>query len=106
MKIEQYLIYEFDITGAVKGDELPENIIYAVILSPNEMNDILKTVIMAPLCNKCAITPTTFLIDEITRIRLDQISSLPKKMIKKYIGKVSTSQIPKIKKVINEMLVQ
>lgn len=79
MDILQYHIYEIDVSGAIKGDEMPENIIYGTILSPNEMNDILKTVIIAPMCDNCAITPTTFLINEKTRIRVDQISSLPKK---------------------------
>ncbi|WP_321311250.1 type II toxin-antitoxin system PemK/MazF family toxin [Halarcobacter sp.] len=106
MDILQYHIYEIDVSGAIKGDEMPENVIYGTILSPNEMNDILKTVIIAPMCDKCAITPTTFLINEKTRIRVDQISSLPKKRITKYIGKLDISQIPKIKKTLEEMLVK
>lgn len=106
MKITQYSIYELDISKTIKGDELPENTIQGVVLSPDEMNDVLKTIIIAPTCDKCAITPTTFLIDSVIRVRLDQTSSIPKKRFTKYIGEVDKSQIPKIKEVLNEMFVK
>lgn len=108
MNIQQYHIYELDLTNTVKDEEVPENIIHAVILSPNEMNDILKTIIIAPLttCENSTVTPTTFYIDSNTKIRLDQISSLSKKRVKDHIGKIATSQIPKIKNILNEMLVK
>jgi len=106
MTISQYEIYEFDISKAIKGDEMPENIIHGVIMSPDVMNKVLKTVIVAPLSNCCALTPTTFLIDENIRIRLDQISSISKKRITKFIGKIDKSQIPKIKDTLNEMLIK
>lgn len=108
MHIKQYEIYEIDLTNTIKDEELPENLVHAVILSPNEMNDVLKTIIIAPLtsCEHSAVTPTTFYIDEKIKIRLDQISSLAKKRLKNKIGDVSFSQIPKIKNVLNEMLVK
>ncbi|RBQ31936.1 hypothetical protein CRU92_03985 [Arcobacter sp. FW59] len=106
MNIEQYNIYEIDLSGTVKDDEIPENVIEAVVLSPDEMNDILKTIVIAPLCNKCALTPTTFLIDKELRIRVDQISAVQKRRVTKYIGKVDKTQIPKIKNVLNEMLIK
>lgn len=106
MEILQYHIYEIDVTQSIKGEDLPDDIIYGVILSPKEMNDMLKTIIMAPLSNCCAITPTTFLIDHETRIRLDQISTVPKSKVNKYIGELGVSQIPKIKNVLEEMLVK
>ncbi len=83
MDITQYHVYEIDLTNTIKDDEIPEDIIQAVVLSPNDMNEILKTIIVAPICNKCALTPTTFLIDKETRIRLDQISAVQKKKSKK-----------------------
>lgn len=109
MQVEQYSIYKIDLTiGTVKDDELEENILNAVILSPNEMNECLKSVIMAPIttCEDSSITPTTFYIDKNIKIRLDQISSIAKKRIVKRVGSVDTSQIPKIKNVLNEMLVK
>lgn len=106
MDIIQYSIYKIDLTNTIKDDELKENIIYGVVLSPNEMNEVLRTVIVAPLCNKCAITPTTFLIDITNRIRLDQTSSITKKRFIKCIGEVDKSQISKIKSVLNEIFVK
>lgn len=108
MEIKQYNIYEMDLTKTIKDDELPENIIKAVILSPEEMNDVLQTVVIAPLtsCENNTITPTTFKIDEKTKIRLDQISSLSKTRIIKHLGEVGISAIPKIKATLNEMLVK
>lgn len=105
MQIKQYNIYEVDLTNPSKS-QASKKIVNAAILSPDVMNDVLKTVIIAPLSKCCAITPTTFLINEDTRIRIDLISSIPKKRVLKSVGKIDSSQIPKIKDVIDEMLVK
>ena len=104
MRIEQYGIYEFDLAEE-KGLDEPQ-IEYLAVISPIEMNDVLQTVIVAPLCNSCALTPTTFLIDDITRIRLDQIYSLKKEYVVRYIDKIKTQKVNSIKKVLEEMLVK
>lgn len=106
MDIKQYEIYRIDLTNAIKGDELPEDFIDAVVLSPDVMNELLKTIIIAPISTCCALTPTTFLIDEKTRIRLDQISSIPRKRFKKKVGEVDSSQLQKIKDTLEEMLIR
>lgn len=106
MEIKQYNIYEVNISQNKKIVNPQYDIVYGVILSPDVMNNILKTVIIAPLCNQCAITPTTFLIDNKTRIQLDRISTINKTQITKFIAPLDNSQIPKIKNTINEMLVK
>lgn len=108
MYIRQYHIYEIDISNTIRGDEMPERIIKGVVISPNEMNDVLKTVLVAPLseCEKCAETPTTFKINDEYKIRLDQISSSPKNRIIEHVGKITSHQSKKIKNVIVEMLVK
>lgn len=108
MKINQYDIYEIDLSDVINDDELSEDRIEGVILSPNVMNEHLKSVIMAPLsnCNSCDSTPTTFKIDKNKKIRIDQISSLSKKRLIKYIGKLPELQINKIKNILSEMLVK
>lgn len=105
MEIKQYHFYEIDLTNSTENSRFAD-IVYGAVLSPNEMNEVLKTVIVAPLCNHCSITPTTFLIDEITRIRLDQIMTVEKSRITKRIDQLDNSQIPKIKNVLNEMFVK
>ena len=106
--IKQYNIYEINLDGTIRDDIIPDNIIAGVILSPDVMNDCLKSVIIAPItsCPNASVTPTTFFIDKNNKIRLDQISSLSKKRVQKHLGEVSISQLPKIKKVLNEMLVK
>lgn len=100
-EIKQYNIYEFNLFHFNGLDE----IIYGIVLSPDEMNKSLLTVIVAPLCNQCAITPTTFLIDDITRVKLNQLTMLPKKCKTKKIDTLNSSQILKIKKTMHDMLV-
>ena len=108
MYIKQYYIYEIDISDTIRGDEMPEKTIKAVVISPNEMNDVLKTVLVAPLssCDNCAETPTTFRISDEFRVRLDQISSSPKKRVGECFGKITSPKIKKIKNTIEEMLVK
>lgn len=104
MLLEQYCIYEFDISE--EKDHKKPKIEYLIILSPLEMNEALKTVIVAPLCNQCAITPTTFLIDDITRVQLDQMFSIKKDKAVRFIDKINSHKIKKIKKVLDDMLIK
>lgn len=106
MIIEQYSIYEIEVKDISLNNSTISSLIYAVVISPDEMNDMLKTVIVAPLCNTCSLTPTTFLVDKISRIRLDQIFTVDKININKYIEKINISKVPKIKDVLNEMFVR
>ncbi len=106
MNIEQYSMYQFDLSFYEKDGKKVEDIMYGVVISPNEMNEMLQTVIVAPLCNGCAITPTTFLIDNQTRIKLDQLTTISKTRVLEYFDKLDKSQIPKIKKVLEEMLIK
>lgn len=104
MVLEQYCLYEFDLSKNIGTCE--PDIVYSVVISPNEMNEALQTVIVAPLCNDCAVTPTTFLIDDITRVKLDQLTSISKDKAIRYIDKLSIHQVKKIKKVLDEMLIK
>lgn len=104
--IKQYDIYVFDLRECLSDEELPEKVLEGIILSPNVMNEVLRTVIFAPMCKRCKTTPTTFKIDEENFIRLDQISTVNQRRITKKIGSVDKSQLPKIKQVLKEMLVE
>ena len=103
--IKQYDIYEFDLRECISDEEIPEKILTGAVLSPDVMNDVLRTVILAPICLKCKGMPTTFKIDEKNYIRLDQISSVNQKRIIKKVGSIDKSQIHKIKSILKEMLV-
>ena len=99
---KQYEIYEFALSNL---DKNPSNKILAVILSPDEMNEVLKTVIIAPLCTKCNPMPTTIKIDKEMMVKLEQISTISKKRIIKKFGKIEQAQIGKIKQVLKEILI-
>lgn len=106
MILKQYDIYEFDLRTCISDEELPQKVIQGAILSPDVMNEVLRTVVFAPICSSCTSMPTTFKIDEFNLIRLDQISTVNKKRATKKVGSVDKSQIPKIKQVLKEMLVE
>jgi len=68
----------------------------AVIVSPDEMNNTLKTIIIAPLTSTIRAYP--FRVDCVFQkkngqIALDQIRSLDKKRLTKKMGSFSTSKI-------------
>ena len=105
MILKQYDIYEFDLRQCISDEELPTKVINGAVLSPDVMNDVLKTVIFAPVCEKTTAMPTTFKIDEENFIRLDQISTVNQKRVTKKIGSIDKSQLPKIKQIMKEMLI-
>lgn len=104
MILRQFSIYHFDLSKDTYCSDT--NDLYAVVISPNEMNECLSSVIVAPLCNDCAITPTTFMIDDETRIKLDQITTVDKVSAIKFIDKVNFHKINKIREVLTEMFIK
>jgi mRNA interferase MazF len=80
-----------------------------VIISPNEMNSVLNTVIIVPITSNKKKYPTRIKINKskITgMIALDQIRTIDKKRITINLGMIPTKTIVSIKEVINEMLVK
>ena len=77
-----------------------------IIISPNEMNFNINTIIVAPMTSKSRNYPTRVKIDDNSYIVLDQIRTIDKKRIIKKLGEVDDIEIIiKIKQVIKEMLV-
>ena len=77
-----------------------------VIISPNEMNFNINTIIGAPMTSKSRNYPTRVKIDDNSYIVLDQIRTIDKKRVIKKLGEVNDIEIIiKIKQVIKEMLV-
>ena len=65
-----------------------------VIISPDEMNDMLKTVIIAPVTSTTRKYPTRVkskINDRSSEIILDQIRSVDKIRLVKKIGKISSA---------------
>jgi mRNA interferase MazF len=79
-----------------------------VIISPNEMNNNIQTVIIAPMTTKSHNYPTRVALTFAGKkgwIVLDQIRVIDKNRLIKEIGKLSARTIRDIKEIIKEMLV-
>ncbi|WP_024790799.1 MULTISPECIES: type II toxin-antitoxin system PemK/MazF family toxin [unclassified Lebetimonas] len=77
-----------------------------VIISPNEMNFNINTLIIAPMTSKTRNYPTRIKAGENSYIVLDQIRTIDKKRIIKKLGKIDRKVIYEVKKIINQMLVE
>jgi mRNA interferase MazF len=79
-----------------------------VIISPDEMNKTIETVIIAPMTTKSYKYPTRVPITlqkTAGWIVLDQIRTIDKMRIIKKVGKLTAKKIGEVKRVITEMLV-
>jgi mRNA interferase MazF len=80
-----------------------------VIISPNEMNDHIGTVIIAPMTTKSHDYPSRISIKFMRKngwIMIDQIRCIDKSRLVKKIGVIDNSEILRIKSTIKEMLVE
>jgi mRNA interferase MazF len=79
-----------------------------VILSPNEMNRNIRTVVIAAITSSSKNYPTRIEIkDNSTKgwVMIDQIRTIDKQRIMKNFGKISENDSKKIKEVIKETFV-
>lgn len=79
-----------------------------VIVSPNEINDNLRTVIIAPITSKihAAIIPTRIEIivnQSVNYVILDQIRTLDKTRLFKHIGTLTENEIDVVKDCLTQM---
>ena len=76
-----------------------------VIISPNELNHNIQTLIIAPMTSKSREYPTRVTIDKDSFIILDQIKTIDKKRVVKKLSTLSIKDIKKIKQILQTMLV-
>ena len=77
-----------------------------VIVSPNETNKLLRTVIVAPLTSTIKNYPTRFLItfqNKRGSVVLDQIRTVDKSRLIKKLGTVTNQEYQSIAKILVEM---
>lgn len=102
----QYEVYLVNLDPTV-GHEIKKTR-PCLIISPDEMNDTINTVIIAPMTTKSHEYPTRIRIKFHGKdgwIVLDQIRTVDKKRLVKKIGKINAVATRKVKDVIKEMLV-
>lgn len=79
-----------------------------VIISPNEMNNYLKTVVIVPLTSTLNKYPTRVLVHHNGQdgmAAIDQIRTIDKSRIIQSVGVLSRGEISKIKAVLQEAFV-
>jgi mRNA interferase MazF len=80
-----------------------------VIVSPDEMNKHIGTIIIAPMTTESHKYPTRLEINLQNKkgwIVLDQIRTIDKQRLIKKVGEIDENDVQKIKEIIMEMLVK
>jgi mRNA interferase MazF len=80
-----------------------------VLISPDEMNDWLSTVLIAPLTTNTRRYPWRVPIEFQRKrgmVALDQMRTIDKRRVVRRLGKARPKVVAEIKAVIDEMLVQ
>lgn len=106
MEIVQYAIVLVNLDPTL-GSEIQKTR-PCVIISPNEMNKYLNTIIIAPMTSSLKEYPTRVAVNHNSKkgmIALDQIRTVDKKRILKVLGKLNKTEIQFTKEVLKEMLV-
>lgn len=106
MRINQYDVVLVNLDPAV-GSEIKKTR-PCVIISPNEMNHNLNTMVVAPMTTKSKNYPTRIGVKQNNKIGfivVDQIRTIDKKRIINRFEKLTSSEISKLKAVIKETFV-
>ena len=106
MELNQYSIVLVNIDPTV-GSEIQKTR-PCVIISPDEMNRFLRTIVIAPMTSQSKDYPTRVKIKQNNKdgwIVIDQIRTIYKQRIIKVFDKCTEKEIEKIKQVIKETYV-
>lgn len=106
MELKQYSIALENLEPTI-GSEI-KKIRPCVIISPNEMNKYLNTVVLAPMTTNLKNYPTRVAVKHNGKkgmIAIDQIRTVDKKRIIRVFESLTKSEIKKCKEVIKEAFV-
>ncbi len=106
MDLNQYQIVLVNLDPTI-GSEIKKTR-PCVIISPNEMNRHLRTIIVAPMTTKSRKYPTRIQVEHNRKtgwIVVDQIRTIDKKRIIRLLGELSKLEIKNLKSVLNETFV-
>ena len=106
MEINQYQIVLVNLDPTV-GSEIKKTR-PCVVISPNEMNKYLRTIVIAPMTTSSKNYPSRVEIkhnNKIGWIVLDQIRTIDKQRIIKELGRLSIPEIKGVKAIIKETYV-
>lgn len=103
MELRQYAIVLVNLDPTV-GSEIKKTR-PCLIISPNEINDNLRTVVVAPMTTKSKPYPTRIRVrnnNQTGWVVIDQIRTIDKSRIIKVFGKITAKEIKSCKAVIKE----
>jgi mRNA interferase MazF len=106
MDLKQYQIVLVNLDPTV-GSEMKKTR-PCVVISPNEMNKYLQTIVVAPMTSSSKTYPTRVEINHDKKkgwIVLDQIRTIDRTRIVKILGTLSEKEAKKVKRIIKEMFV-
>lgn len=106
MELNQYNIVLVNLDPTI-GSEIQKTR-PCVIISPNEMNKYLSTIVIVPMTSNLNKYPIRVYVNYDNKkgmIAIDQIRTIDKKRIVKYLGKLSKTEIKATKAVIKEAFV-
>jgi len=106
MDLKQYQIVLVNLDPTI-GSEIKKTR-PCVIISPNEMNKYLRTIIVAPMTTTSRKYPTRIEVKhdrKIGWIVIDQIRTIDKQRIIRVLGRLSHPDIKELKSVIKETFV-
>ena len=106
MVVDQYYVYLVCLDPTL-GHEIKKTR-PCLVISPDEMNHTVSTVIIAPMTTKSHPYPTRVSVhfnNKSGYIVLDQIRTVDKERLVKCMGRVDANTVDAVKKLIKEMLV-
>ena len=106
MEIRQYHIFFINLDPTI-GSEIKKTR-PCVVISPDEMNKHLRTVVIAPLTSSAKNYPTRVKVSHnkvFGQCVIDQIRTIDKQRIIRHLGELSNNEIKDIKSVIRETYV-
>jgi len=106
MEINQYQIVLVNLDPTI-GSEIKKTR-PCVIISPDEMNKYLRTIVIAPMTTTSRKYPTRIEIKhdgKIGWVVIDQIRTIDKQRIIKTLGRLSSPEIKEVKSVLKETYV-
>lgn len=106
MEVKQYAIAMVNLNPTI-GSEIKKTR-PCIIISPNEMNKYLRTVVIAPMTTSSKNYPTRVEIEHNKKmgwVVLDQIRTIDKQRIIKVLGRMTESDTKEVKSVLKETFV-
>jgi mRNA interferase MazF len=106
MQISRYNVYLINLDPTI-GHEIKKTR-PCLVVSPDEMNRNIQTVIIVPMTTKSHDFPTRVPVTFKGKkgwIVLDQIRTIDKKRALSHLGKINDNAVSKVKGVLKEMLV-